>query len=360
MTKEEKAVLLLSDGTVFEGKSMGAKGKAFGEVVFSTSMVGYQEALTDPANQGFLITQTFPLIGNYGINQKGFSTDRVWASGYIVREICEQPSNYQCKGTLQDFLCEHQIVGISGIDTRQLTRLIREKGEMMGVIASGDTEISLLREELSRKAPETAAPVPFEMQMIESGGTPLYRVAVLDFGITNAAKEALLTRGAQLILLPPESSANQIQALAPDGLFLSDGPSHLADEGKAADRLRKIAELKIPMLAISLSHQLLALSQGMPLRKLNSGHRGANQPVYCHENERTYITAQNHRVVVDSIDSSICRETFHNANDKTNEGLSYLHFPAISVQFLPDPVSSTQSTSFVYDEFFAMMKGKVD
>lgn len=367
MKEVRKAVLLLEDGTVFEGIAMGALGKQIGTVVFNTAMVGYQEALTTPANRGLLLTQTFPLIGNYGINEICWESDRVHATGYIVREICEKPSNYLCKGTLQDFLAEKHVVGISGIDTRHLTKIIREKGEMKGMILSdAPFQLEACLAELRDFIPQTElATSPCSTSTTDAEASPNLQVAVLDLGLTNSMRKALTSRNINLHCYSDVASIQQLAAslsdasrasTKPDGIFLSDGSGNPEDFPQIIEAVRALCHTGIPILGVSLGHQILALANGMTVRRLKHGHRGANQPVASKNDGRTYITTQNHGYVVENVDPTVCDLTFTNANDHTCEGLSYRSIPALSVQFLPDGENHTHSTAFLWDEFVQLMK----
>lgn len=370
MKEEEKAILLLEDGTVFEGQAMGARGKTPGTVVFHTSMVGYQEALTNPANCGLLLTLTFPLIGNYGINDRGWESDKVRAAGLIVREHCAAPSNYLSKGTLDAFLAENGVVGICGIDTRRLTRHIREKGEMKGMIVSeGTLDIDALLPQVRAYIPESA------VRSVSRSGSGVSvigscdskekhdvsarpNIGVLDLGASRSMLDALLANGANL--LHCSSDAQAVKALMErdgiDGLVISDGPGNPDADRELIDNVREISGLGLPILGISLGHQILALANGMQVKRLRCGHRGANQPVLSVLTGRTYITSQNHAFAVDekSVDPAVCEVSFVNANDRTCEGLRYKNGSAFSVQFLPDAQAHTHSTAFVYGEFMQL------
>lgn len=354
----EKAVLLLADGTRFEGTAIGKRGEAFGRVAFTTAMVGYQEALTTPANKDILLVQTFPLIGNYGVNNAGTESTET-ASGYIVREICEKPSNYLCNGDLESFLIQKGIVGICGIDTRRLTRHIREKGEMNGVICSGQ-EVDAAGLAAYTYAPKAEAPEASAIGVIGVNAEKSYRILVVNFGLTRSALLGLAGHG----MLPEKvcgansltETVSGLDLSAYNGVFLSDGPGDPAAYSAELDGVRALAESGLPIFAVSLGHQLLALAQGMKTIPLKHGHRGANQPVLCLKNGRTYITSQNHGFAVDrdSLPDGVA-VSYENANDKTVEGLSYQNLAAVSVQFLPDSQPGTQSTGYLYSEFAALM-----
>lgn len=379
---KEQAVLILEDGTRFVGKSHGCDcveddggGKAFGIVAFHTGMVGYQQLLTDPASKGLLLVQTFPLIGNYGINSTDFESDSPQVAGYIAREICDAPSNYKCEGNLESYFKENGVIAITNIDTRQLTRHIRENGEMRGVIATGkaaldqDTLLTEVKQWNEEARPRvnfarlgTAAPV-------DDGGEkkPVVRLAMLNFGAAESQARIPCEMGAALSIYSGNVTAIDIIARNPDGILISNGGG-IPNINEFSTEIALIKELlnttDIPILAIGLGHQLLALANGMTVSRMKCGHRGSNQPVYCIENGRTYITSQNHGYTVDAESVKNCEIAFKNANDNTIEGLRYEN--ALSVQFIPDGIASKQSTAFIYEEFFARMnkaaekKGKVN
>ena len=347
---ENQTVLLLADGTEFFGKPMGAAGKAVGTVVFHTGMVGYQENLISPSNSGLLLAQTFPLIGNYGVIDGKSAPVR--AGGYIVREICASPSNYRCEGKLEDFLRDGQVVGICGVDTRRLTRHIREKGEMTGMIFSGPGyDREALLEELSGWHPAFAP----ETEAARLAEVPGAKKTVAVLGEFTPGMQALFARRqVQPACFGWDTPAEEILRVKPDGLLLSDGIGDPTAFPGRVKQVQALLEQKLPAFGIGLGHQLLALAKGMEVCRMKCGHRGANQPVYCLANGRTYITAQNHGFVVKSVHD--CGEIrFENANDHTVEGLSYRDIPAFSVQFLPDTTPGTQSTSYLYDEFFGLL-----
>lgn len=358
------AYLILADGTVFSGRSIGREGKTIGEVVFTTSMVGYQEALTDPANLGSILVQTFPLIGNYGINSFCSESDKVHLNGYIVRELCELPSNFRCEKTLGEFLVEQNVVGICDIDTRRLTKIIREKGVMNAMITTEEItdKDSLLKEIRQFSTDSAVEQVSTREKVVYKSQNPQYELAVLDLGIKKSLVSALVELGCNVTLLPFYTTAREIIDMKPDGVLVSDGPCDPSDNMEAVAAIKQLIKEGIPMLGISLGHQLMAMAHGASIVKLHYGHRGANQPVVSMENGRTYITTQNHGYVVDktSLPAADCEVSFINANDKTCEGISYKNSPAFSVQFLPDTKEGMVSTLYIYRKFFDMMKKKED
>lgn len=360
MNKFKKAAyLLLQDGTLFEGTAIGKEGTTIGEVVFSTSMVGYQEALTDPSNYGTLLVQTFPLIGNYGINKYSNESDKTHLNGYIIREICDVPSNFRCEDTLQGFMEKNNVVGICDIDTRKLTRLIREKGVMNAMLTTTKIDdISKAIEEIKsfkiEKAIETTS---CKKQTVYNAENGKYNVALLDLGTKKSLIEAFTMRDCNVAVLPYTTSSQEIIDMKPDAIVVSDGAGDPCENVDIIKTVNELIKANVPMFGIGLGHQIIALANKASVKKMHYGHRGANQPVVNLENSRTYITTQNHGYIVDdaTIDNSICEVTFKNANDKTCEGLSYKDAPVYSVQFTPDATQSMLSTSYVYDKLIAMI-----
>lgn len=306
-----------------------------GEAVFTTSMVGYQETLTDSAFYGKLVAQTFPLIGNYGVNEEDDEAPCTYPPGYIIREWCEVPSNFRSEGTIDEYLKRHGIVGIYDIDTRKLTRILREEGEMNGVITTEPFDREELLRRLAGFRPEhavgevsTREPRHFENEQ----GTK--RVAVLDFGVHRSMIEALLRQGCSVDVLPCTTGADTLAEY--DGVFLPDGPESEAPDAAVVDTVRALCEKRVPVAGVGLGHLILALANGGTIRRMKYGHRGGNQPVIDQEAGQTRVTGQNHGCVVDRIDDAAAQVSFYNANDKTCEGLRYREIPAISVQFMPE------------------------
>lgn len=356
----EKAYLLLADGRIFEGQSFGKKGTAFGEVVFTTSMTAYQETLTNPSYYGQIIVQTFPLIGNYGVNDEDNESSRPYASGYIVREWSNYPSNFRSQGNINDFLIKNNIVGIHSIDTRSLTRLIRDSGVMNGVITTEN--VYEKKDELLKQLKEyTIANVVKNLtckeQVVYKNANSKYKVVLLDFGCRKSIINEFVKRGCEVVVVPAETNAEEIKKINPDGIVLSNGPGDPAENTVIIENLKEISKLGIPMFGIALGHQLLALAHGGRTEKLKYGHRGSNQPVIDFKKDRTYITNQNHGYVVigDSIDESIAEVSHINANDKTCEGLCYKNINAVTVQFYPDGLNGELDISYLYDEFIGVI-----
>ncbi|MDE5564918.1 MAG: carbamoyl phosphate synthase small subunit [Oscillospiraceae bacterium] len=354
------AYLVLADGQVFQGKSFGASGTVIGEVVFTTGMTGYQETLTDPSYYGQIVTQTFPLIGNYGVNSADFESTRSYVSGYIVREWCNAPSNFRSEDTIDSFLKTHNIIGLYDIDTRRLTRALREAGVMNGAITTENPENCMpeLLEKIRAYAvteavknvtgAETHTYTPEEIK---------YRVVLFDFGYKRYIRQSLVNRGCEVIVVPADTTAEQVAALAPDGIMLSNGPGDPAENTQIIENLREIANLGIPMFGICLGHQLMALSMGARTEKLKYGHRGANQPVIDLASGKTYVTSQNHgyAVVGESLDPTVGEVSHINANDKTCEGVRYTSVNAFTVQFHPEAHGGPLDTAYLFDEFTSRM-----
>ncbi len=357
----EKAILLLADGSVYEGYSVGAKGTVIGETVFATGMTGYQETLTDPSYYGQIVAQTFPLVGNYGTNGADGESARCYLSGYIIREWCEKPSNFRCENNLDTFLKEKGVIGLYGIDTRSLTRKIREFGVMNGMlttepVADKQAALEQIRDFYIRDAVKNVS-IP-EMRTYRAKGEAKYHVALFDFGYKRNIERELLKRGCEVTVVPYNTTAEQIAELAPDGVMLSNGPGDPKDNIETILNLREMMKLKLPTFGICLGHQLMALANGGSTRKLKYGHRGANQPVVDLDSGRTFVTSQNHGYAVDSdsIKDSVGVVNYKNANDGTCEGVRYLKAPVFTVQFHPEACGGPQDTAFLFDRFIDMME----
>ena len=360
LTGCKKAYLILADGTVFEGKSFGAEGTVIGETVFTTAMVGYQETLTDPSYCGQIVTQTFPLIGNYGVNSEDYESGGSVVSGYIVREYCEEPSNFRCEDNIDNFLKKYGIIGLYDIDTRRLTRIIRESGVMNGMITNEpnfDKEKCLEKiraYSVGNVVPKVSVKAPEEYRAENAK----YRVALIDYGYKHNIRRELLKRGCDVTVFPHDVRPDAIKSFAPDGIMLSNGPGDPADNIISIATLRALIPEKIPTFGICLGHQLLALANGAKTVKMKYGHRGGNQPVTDLELDRTFITSQNHgyAVVADSIPEGAGRLSHINANDKTCEGVRYTNAPAFTVQFHPEACGGPHDTAYLFDEFIELME----
>ncbi len=347
----KKAYLILENGKVFEGIQIGAEGEAAGELVFTTGVVGYLETLTDPAYKGQIIMQTFPLIGNYGVMEADLEGE-CSAGGYVVHELCDTPSNFRSEYDLNTFLKKNGVPGIAGVDTREITRIIRREGTMRALLtdsAPSDCALSFASVGLN-KAGCT------ERIVCKALGEAKYRVSLLDFGMTQSFPRLFTARGCEVLVMPQSTSAADILAEKPDGVVLSGGPGNPEDYTHQIEEIKKIIG-KVPVFAVGLGHQLIALAMGGKTVKLNPGHRGANQPAKSMENGRTYITTQNHgyAVLAESL-AGVAEETFVNLNDQTNEGLIYPGKMCKTFQFYPDAYSG----AFIPDAFIEEMGGKTN
>ena len=394
-----KAFLVLADGTVFEGQSIGAKGSSIGETVFTTGMTGYLETLTDPSYFGQIVTQTFPLIGNYGIIPEDYESKKSWVRGYIVRELCDLPSNFRCSGDLDSFLKNQNIVGICGIDTRALTKKLREAGVMNGMIISNSDETPIVNGELLskikayrvEKSVETVSCSELGIRNAELGiddGFIKYnsiaktwsetnhniyhikkpvRIVLWDFGAKYNIQRELEKRGAEVIVVPYSYTAEDILKLNPDGIMLSNGPGDPSDNVGIVREINKLCEYNLrlsgestrnslPIFGICLGHQMLALARGAKTSKLKYGHRGGNHPVKDMETGRVYISSQNHGYAVENDTlPSYAKLAFINSNDGTCEGVTYTDIPAFSVQFHPEACGGPHDTNYLFDKFVNMI-----
>ena len=351
----EKAYLILSNGMVFHGRRIGAAGETVGELVFTTGMTGYLETLTDPSYAGQIILQTFPLIGNYGLIPEDFEGDS-FAKGYVVRELCDSPSNFRSKGSLNDFLLERGIPGICGVDTRAVTRLLREEGVMNACI-SPEPAVDLAPVQSYQVEGAVALAGGREIREILAEGEERFHVALLDYGAKRNIVRSLSARGCRVTLFPHDTPAEELLALGPDGVMLSNGPGDPADNCYEIAQIRKLLG-KLPIFGICLGHQLTALAAGGETVKLKYGHRGANQPVRRLEDGRCFITSQNHGYAVRSESmTGLAQLSFVNANDGSCEGLDYPDLGCFTVQFHPEACAGPRDTGFLFDHFLAMMGG---
>ncbi len=348
------AILTLEDGTKFEGRSFGAKKDIIGEVVFNTGMTGYQEVLTDPSYCGQIVTMTYPLIGNYGVNESDPESAKPQVSGFIVREFCEQPSNWRSEGSLDKYLEANGICGLCGIDTRALTRIIREKGTMRGIItqqAPTDDQINSMKG-FSYLLPVDTVTCKEKYNYCDGG----FKVAVLDFGLKRNILRSLKKRECAVTVFPARTSADEILNGGFDGLMLTSGPGDPKGNAEVIENLKQLIG-KIPTFGICLGHQLLSLAAGADTEKLKYGHRGANHPVKDLSKDRVYITSQNHgyTIVEQTLPQSI--EVSHrNWNDGTIEGVRYKDHDIFTVQFHPEASPGPEDTAYLFDEFIEMMR----
>lgn len=351
------AYLILENGKVFKGKSFGATGEVLSEIVFSTGMIGYLEALTDKSFYGQTVVNTFPSIGNYGVISSDFEGDIIGPAAYIVKEWCQEPSNFRCEGNLDAFLKERGIVGLCGIDTRALTRILREEGTMNGLITTNPdgADIEAIKAYKIGDAVKAVSAVDTKVYGCEN---KKFTVALIDCGAKMSTVKQLNKYGCEVHLLPYTATLSDIKAIGADGVVVSDGPGDPADNTDMIKNIKEIFESGIPLFGIGLGHQMIALANGFKTEKLKYGHRGSSQPVKFYKTGNVHITTQNHgyNVCGDSIDDKIAFITFTNANDGSCEGLEYKNGKAFSVQFQPDDGGSPRDTSFLLEKFTKMME----
>jgi len=392
-----KAFLILEDGTVFEGTHIGAVKEVISEIVFNTSMAGYLEVLTDPSYAGQAVCMTYPLIGNYGICRDDMESRRPWPDAFIVRELSRIPSNFRCDCTIQQFLEEYEVPGIAGIDTRFLTKILREKGTMNGMITTRKPQFEEILpalkayttgkvvERVTCREPYTVHPsrtlaengpksgsARFDAEAYSQGsreqrptlvkelnGAHL-RVALLDLGAKANIAHSLAERGCQVTVYPALTPAEEIISSEPDGIMLSNGPGDPKECTSIIEELKKLYQTEIPIFAICLGHQLMALACGADTYKMKYGHRGGNHPVKDLATGRVYISSQNHGYVVDTekLDPKVATPAFVNVNDGTNEGLTYTGKNIFTVQYHPEACPGPQDSRFLFDRFIEMMKAK--
>ncbi|TYQ13305.1 UNVERIFIED_CONTAM: carbamoyl-phosphate synthase small subunit [Acetivibrio alkalicellulosi] len=352
-----KAILALEDGTIFNGESFGIEGEVLGEIVFNTGMTGYQEVLTDPSYCGQVVTMTYPLIGNYGVNIDDLESAKPHVKGFVVRELCDNPSNWRSVETLNEYLKRNNIIGIQGIDTRALTRILRDKGTMKCIIT---TELDFCFDEKidEIKAYQIKDPVACvttnEVVHYKGDG---YKIALLDLGIKKNIVRSLLKRDCDVYVFPSNAKVEEIHAINPDGIMLSNGPGDPKDCIKEIGTIKELFGKK-PIFGICLGHQLTALANGANTEKLKFGHRGCNHPVKDVVKDMTYITSQNHgyTIVEESIDKSRMEVSHRNMNDGTIEGIKYKDVPVFTVQFHPEASPGPTDTGYLFDEFLEMIK----
>jgi carbamoyl-phosphate synthase small subunit len=393
-----KSFLILEDGTVFEGTHIGAKKEIISEIVFNTSMAGYPEVLTDPSYAGQAVCMTYPLIGNYGVCRDDMESKKPWPDGFIVRELSRISSNFRSDMTIQEFLEEYGVPGIAGIDTRALTKLLREKGTMNGMITTREDYdlneiIPRLKEYTAGKVVEkvtcehkyeikgsvslqengaVSGSARFDAEAYEKGTHEKKpsmvkalngagkKVALLDLGAKDNIADALAKRGCDVTVYPALTKSEEILAAAPDGIMLSNGPGDPKECTSIIEEINKLYQTNIPIFAICLGHQLMALATGADTFKMKYGHRGGNHPVKDLQTGRVYISSQNHGYVVDmdKLDPEIATPAFINVNDGTNEGLSYTGKNIFTVQFHPEACPGPQDSGYLFDRFIDMMKAR--
>ncbi len=391
-----KAFLILEDGTLFEGIHIGARKEIISEIVFNTSMAGYLEVLTDPSYAGQAVCMTYPLIGNYGICKEDLESRKAWPDGFIVRELSRMPSNFRCDMPIQEFLEENGVPGIAGIDTRALTKLLREKGTMNGMITTNENynpeeilpklktyttgkvvDTVTCREKYTLSAAQVLSdngPISGSSQFIKEeyergirekkpsmvralSGKGL-KVALLDLGAKDNIAKSLAARGCEVTVYPAYTRAQEIIDARPDGIMLSNGPGDPKECTQIIDEIKKLYDTDITIFAICLGHQLMALATGADTYKMKYGHRGGNHPVKDLETGRVYISSQNHGYVVDMerLDPKVAVPAFINVNDGTNEGLSYTGKNIFTVQFHPEACPGPQDSGELFERFISMMR----
>ena len=357
-----KATLILGNGAVFRGQSIGAAHECICEMVFNTSMTGYQEILTDPSYAGQGIVMSYPLIGNYGVNGEDNESDRPWCPAFVVRHLSPVGSNFRCEGTLDDYLKQHDIVGIQGVDTRAITRILRNQGTMNGMITCAEDfcmEEALARINAYRVEGTVELVTRKQTEVFPAEGTQLRRVALMDFGVKQNMINCLTRRGCEVTVYPAHTSAETILAGGFDGVMLSNGPGDPADNVEIIAEVRKLYDADIPVFAVCLGHQLMALATGASTRKMRFGHRGGNHPVRDVAAGRVFITSQNHGYCVceDSVDPAVAEISHINVNDGSVEGLRYRKGNVFTVQFHPEASPGPKDTEYLFDRFMDMMGG---
>lgn len=407
-----KAFLILEDGNVFRGTAIGARREVISEIVFNTSMTGYLEVLTDPSYAGQAVVMTYPLIGNYGVCYADMESADAWPDAYIIRELARLPQNFRSENTLEAFLKERDIPGIAGVDTRALTKILREKGTMNGMVTTNENynleeilprlkeykvtgvvdrvtcqEKKICRPEEAKRTDEKYKPqyllhelmsqqtavrggngLTTDSQAPDSltagsqalGGQTPYRVALMDFGAKANIADSLMRRRCEVSIYPAFTPAEEVLAGKPDGIMLSNGPGDPAECVSIIEELKTLFASDVPMFGICLGHQLLALANGAKTEKMKYGHRGANHPVKDLESGKVYISTQNHgyMVVDGSIPKEVGRTSFINVNDGTVEGIRYIKRPVFTVQFHPEACAGPQDTSYLFEEFIEMMANR--
>lgn len=351
------AYLVMENGKTFKGEYFGAEGEVISEVVFTTGMTGYLETLTDRSFYGQIVVQTFPLIGNYGVIPADFESDEIGLSAYIVKDWCQVPSNFRSEGALDTFLKERGLVAIKGIDTRTLTKLIREKGVMNGMITADPSKADLETIRAHKIKDAVRNSTTKKIYTLGDAAAPI-KIALMDYGLKKSIPEMLVKRGAYVTVYPCDTPPEEVLASDPKGLMLSNGPGDPTENPVLEQNLRELLKTGIPTFGICLGHQILALANGLSTEKLKYGHRGENQPVKNLKTGKIYISSQNHGYAVKSgsMNPDKAETFFENVNDGTNEGVWYKSIPAFSVQFHPEACGGPQETEFLFDNFFDMIR----
>lgn len=362
MNLAKKAILVLEDGRSFRGAAFGAEGEAFGEIVFNTSMSGYQEILTDPSYAGQIVAMTYPLIGNYGVNEEDSESRRPWVEGFVVREVSRIASNWRATETLDSYLKHHKIVGIEHIDTRALVRHIRDKGAMRSVISTVDLDEKSLLEKVLASPEMNNRELASVVTIDESFDYPAkqeekFHVVAYDFGVKTNSLREFAKFGCKITVVPAETSATQVLAMKPDGIFLSNGPGDPSSMKKVVAEIKKLTEQNVPMFGICLGHQILGQVFGGATYKLKFGHRGGNQPIMDLTTGKVEITAHNHGFAVEAKSLPENIEITHvNLNDQTVAGLQHKTLPIFSVQYHPESAPGPHDSEYLFKRFIELME----
>lgn len=343
-----KAKLILENGTTFEGKAFGYLKESVGEVVFNTGMTGYEEVLTDPSYFGQIVTMTYPLIGNYGINLEDKESKTPKVKGFIVRELCSYPNNFRCELELDNYLKQNKIIGLEGIDTRALTKILRNNGTMRGIIALDDSTLNDVEDKIKAFSNKEAVRIVSTDNNYTIPGTGKH-VAIMDFGIKSNIIRNFVKRGCKITVFPCNTKAKEILDVNPDLIFLSNGPGDPEDLTDVIEEIKGFVNIK-PTVGICLGHQLLGLALGGETSKLKFGHRGGNHPVKDLVKDRVYITSQNHGYYVSKMPENV-EVTHVNMNDQTVEGMRHKSLPIFSVQFHPEACPGPKDSEYIFDEF---------
>ena len=357
-----KGIIYLEDGTIYKGKGFGYKGTKVGEVVFNTAMTGYQKTLTDPSYREQIITMTYPLVGNYGINDTDNESEGIHAFGLIAKDICFKPSNWKCMKNIDEWLKEEKVPGVYDIDTRELTRKIRNSGTMKCLITTEELSLDVLK--------NIMADVKLGVDQMKTAGTDdiktltavegKFKVAVIDLGVKKSILKELNNRGCDLTIFPYGSTCSDILSINPNGIFITNGPGDPKAATKTIEEVAKLMEKDLPIFGICMGHQILALASGGSTFKLKYGHRGCNHGVFDKNTGRSYITSQNHGYSVngESIILKGLEITHLNLNDGTVEGMQHISKPIFSVQFHPESSPGPNDTGYLFDKFIALMEGE--
>lgn len=343
-----KARLILENGMIFEGNAFGYLKESVGEVVFTTGMTGYQEILTDPSYYGQIVIMTYPLIGNYGINLEDSESNMPKVKGFVVRENCHFPNNFRCEMQLDDYLKQNKIIGLEGIDTRALTKILRNNGTMKGIISLESESLDAVKEKMEGFSNKEAVKIVTTKKQYTIEGSGKH-VAIIDFGIKANIIKNFKKRGCKITIFPMDVDANEVLAVNPDLVFLSNGPGDPEDLTEVIENVKKLVGVK-PIVGICLGHQLLALTLGGHTTKLKFGHRGCNHPVKDLETNRVHITSQNHGYVVNELPEDVVA-THININDGTVEGMKHTKLPIYSVQFHPEAAAGPKDSEYIFDKF---------